>query len=236
MSMRSQPRRIDTACCRLATTLIEVLVSLTILGLLMAILLPAVQSIRESARRVECTSHLHEIGTAVWNYHATHGMFPPGAGNYGTWLLELLPDIGERNLLETLRPGGSPRWWLLPSSPEAPDLYRCPSDNFVRTVDVNYAGNFGALVQRDGSNGMFRHAGPPQEWPLRMAGDIRARDVTDGLSQTAMIAEVLAIADFGSPSDMRRVDWQTPRRLRAPDEVEAFIDLCLQMPTGGCRL
>ncbi len=76
-----------TCCCehnrvwrhdRSAFTLIEILVVILIIGLLIALLLPAVQATREAARRTQCIANLRQIGIALHNYNARHGMFPPG--------------------------------------------------------------------------------------------------------------------------------------------------------------
>jgi len=94
-----------------AFTLIELLVVITIIAVLLSLLLPAVQSSREAARRITCGSNLKQVGIALRAYHVSHGSFPPGGielasktpdGRQFSWCVFLLPHLEQAQLYASL--------------------------------------------------------------------------------------------------------------------------------------
>lgn len=90
-------------------TLVELLVVIAIIGILIALLLPAVQAAREAARRMQCSSNLKQIGVAMHAYHTAHNCFPPGGITDGpccgtlsgtNWAISILPYIEQQVLYD----------------------------------------------------------------------------------------------------------------------------------------
>lgn len=85
-------------------TLVELLVVIAIIGVLVALLLPAVQSAREAARRMSCTNNLRQLSLSLHNFHDVNGTFPkhvsPGGVTGVSWLVHVLPYIEQKALYE----------------------------------------------------------------------------------------------------------------------------------------
>ena len=137
---------------RRAFTLIELLVVIAIIGVLIALLLPAVQAAREAARRMSCTNNLKQIGIAMHNYHDAHGRLPIGytftpgytRGGFG-WGAMILPGVEQGPLFDAAN-FSLPLWHDANTTLATTTIgfYLCPSD------DTSHDG----FLERDG----FRYA------------------------------------------------------------------------------
>lgn len=183
-------------------TLVELLVVIAIIGILVALLLPAVQAAREAARKTQCLNNLKQIGLATLNYENQVGTLPPaiciGPNEFGAWSAQarLLPYMEEGNLSSQINFGTTYKTQLQVIKQRV-NVYFCPSDpndhpsgsDGLEQYPITYAANMGSwLVYRplnslvgEGNNGVF----------VPNSGK-RLAEITDGLSKTLFFAEVKA--------------------------------------------
>lgn len=194
--------RHQTGCPRSGWTLLELLVALVIIGLFVALLLPAVNQVRAASLRMQCLNRLKHLGLALHGYHADRGHLPPGQSQsmYGSpdaifgvsWLAMCLPYLEQNSLwIQTTQAFSvDPRPWNNPPHVGLSTVvtsFVCPADGRLLSPHLS-AGNYTVAftsylgVEGDGlsnsRNGVF--AGRP---------GARLIDITDGLSQTIMVGE-----------------------------------------------
>lgn len=208
---------------RRGITVLELLVAVSIIGLLMALLIPAVQNSREAARRTQCQSHLRQLGVAMHGFHEQHGRFPIASSGEWSFHVKILPFIDQTPLFNSI-PAGSGNH--VDASKTRILLFECPSDSQSgvphgrdESYPTSYAVNYGSGVQRFGHNGLFRTG------PL----GVSAAEVTDGLSNTAAIAEILI---GNGESDIRRSLFSTAYPLLEASQLDQFAQFCRDTGRG----
>ncbi len=212
---------------RKAFTLIELLVVIAIIGVLIALLLPAVQSAREAARRAQCSNNLKQLGLALHNYESAHGVLPwtqqqaaylpagggaPSLNEWSGWsgIALMLPFMEQQQVHSALNFSFGGNWYTLPGSHDptqqtgittAISTLLCPSD--ANGVGLNNyllsnGTNYDWWSRRSGAGALTR----PETSGF---GPPRLAAITDGTTNTIAIAERPrgdGDGSFFSPSDI----------------------------------
>lgn len=217
-------------------TLVELLVVIAIIGILIALLLPAVQAAREAARRSQCTNNLAQLGLALQNYDSAHEMLPPGvvnpegpihnvpSGYHMSWLVQLLPYVEEQVTFRYV--DFSVGVYDKKNQPVAAteiSTFACPSDPRYSPEDrwtSNYAGchhDVEAPIDADNHGVFFLNS------------HVRYRDIPDGAVHTIFVGEKKSDADdLGWTSGTRATLRNTGTAINATAVVTQAPD-----PFGG---
>lgn len=210
-------------------TLVELLVVIAIIGILIALLLPAVQMAREAARRSQCGNNLKQIGLGLHNFHDVNRKLPPGRTRSGflTWHVLVLPYIEETNLYQNFAVLKNFQSQTVDVRRTAVDTYYCPSRRAPTFLSVDddpnstiptgsvgdYCGNMGYSTidwadLKANPNGVLM-IGPQYESPASststitsLGKGIKLADVTDGTANTFMVGEkAVSLSNLGSEKD-----------------------------------
>lgn len=194
-------------------TLVELLVVIAIIGILVSLLLPAVQAVRESARRLQCSNNFHQMGIALHNYHDVHRTFPSGIvePSHVMWSGSLLPFVEQSNLFQTLDFSNR---WELPGTPNARacttllSVFRCPSSDAPEHVSVqgianrvpsSYLAVASGTVTRESGNSSNNLGLRRQDGLMFVNSSTRIAHVLDGTSNSLVIGEALFRPDVKGP-------------------------------------
>lgn len=195
-------------------TLVELLVVIAIIGILIGMLLPAVQAVREAARRTQCANNVKQLSLAMLNFESAAGHLPSGFTNPGMtmWSGFILPHLEQGNLFDKVDVDG-PWSAASGSTPNSDalgvfvDVFRCPSSNLpnaqfdplvnTERTPSSYLGVASGLLNRE--SGDFPWAGmdafegyPESDGVLFLNSEVRLGWITDGASNTLLVGEALA--------------------------------------------
>ena len=185
-------------------TLIELLAVIAVIGILMALLFPAVQAAREAARRLQCRNNLRQVALALHAYHDRSGSFPPLSvvnrngpepKGWWSWRVRILPELEQQSLYQNIdlrEDVWDNAHKYLPYTSQKITVFQCASDPNVGLIyessDVVPDGEAYALASYYGCRGSTRGLPGDGVFPATNRA-VRLRDVIDGTSKTFLVGE-----------------------------------------------
>jgi hypothetical protein len=222
---------------RIGITLIELLLVIALIGVLAALIIPVVQAARESGRRTACANHMRQMALGLLQYESVHGVLPESKQSNYSFHVALLPHIEQDGLYREFDLSVNALDYIAASGPlvgERVACFECPSDRAHHFSSVtgkhvaatNYHGNSGTGAQRYGYNGLFAYV---NDHPLGGERFVSLSAISDGSSQTAMLAEV--VSPDGSHHPLR-VCWRVSP-MPGFDQFHQFAGACRTAPTNN---
>lgn len=206
-----------------ALTLIEVIVILAIIGLLIALLLPAVHAARNASQRISCGNNLKQFGLALSNYASMYNALPRGQDSIGGYSLHvsILPCMGNSSLynlfnfsINASMAEFSPNMTAVATKPST---MICPSDPYNESTTTNYAGCIGDGLLSAKSNGIFA-----------VQTSIGLEGISDGLSTTIAMSEFL-IGRRDAVDSLRSIYVPIDFSNGPPNSLSTFIRRCTDL-------
>lgn len=202
---------------RKAFTLVELLVVIAILGMLISLLLPAVQQARAAARRTKCASNMRQIGLACLNYESANQKLPRGLGclidqhewSRHSWYPYTLPGMERESLFLTYmqhykaEDGAPYDYTNLPDKDVVIQEFLCPDDPYAGKIDngsvITNQQGFHGNYMGNGGNNVFNYGGAANSTKLNgifpCKRQLRTQEIHDGMSTTFFFSEILIVED-----------------------------------------